>query len=111
MITQDSITITSSLTNTTSKWLVVGDARRILSSHDDRASAIACMADPEMHPELGCSEIKALAPGEAWTAVGVAPRPMTASEEQANSGSLLDYLTSSLAARTVTQRSHSNERN
>ena len=92
MISQDSITITSSMTNTTAKWLVVGDARRILSAHDDRSSAIAALADPEMHPELGCNEIRVMAPGEAWTSVGNAPRPMSTSEELSNSGSLLDYL-------------------
>lgn len=94
MISKDSITITSSMTNTTARWLVVGDAYRILSAHDDRASAISALADPEIHPELGCGEIRVMAPGEAWTSVGVAPRPMTAAEEQANSGSLLDSLIS-----------------
>jgi hypothetical protein len=78
------ITITHSITNTSDKYILVGNGSEMIASYDSQDEAAADIDNqvPSIE-ESKWGAVRILAPGEKWTCDLAAYRPKTAAEKLA----------------------------
>lgn len=79
------ITITHSITNTSDKYILVGNGSEMIAAYESKAEAVADIDNqvPSIE-ESKWGAVRILAPSESWTCEMAAYCPKTAAEKLAN---------------------------